>query len=88
MTTTEITIDRIFLAEPDLMPIIEEAKRARVRAQGDDQMNIWLDYGRLKKEASKIVGWHAVNIDESRPWLYTDIAYNVTIRALSDALGV
>ena len=88
MTTRErITIKQIYAAEPRLRPIIEEAKKSRVRAETDERWNyIWLEYGRLKREMAKFIGFNRPP-DETEGLGTTD-AYEVALRALTDALGV
>ena len=87
MTMRErITIKQIYAAEPRLLPIIEEAKKARARSDADESVNIWLDYERLKRAMAKFIGFNRPP-DETEGLGTTD-AYEVAIAALSDALGV
>lgn len=81
-------IEQIYKAEPKLRLVIEEAGKARVgAAEGSD--NIWVHYSQLKADLSKLIGWGRPGAGPlSGDPLTTSEAYNVAIRALSEALGV
>lgn len=82
----DLTFEQMCLAEPGLLTLIAEAKLSRVRAETERPGNyIWLEYSRLKREMFRLAGWERPIGPE---WMQTEEAYNVAIRALSDALGV
>lgn len=87
MTAKEVTIEQVYAAEPKLRLIIAAAKRARSVAYEDGY--IWMRYSQLKAELSKLIGWGRPGAGPlSGDPLTTKEAYDVAIRALSDALGV
>lgn len=79
-----MNLARIYAADPRIPELIEKARAVRSSAALDPQVNIWVAYSRLKVEMSSLVGWRC----GVGGWMQTEEAYNVAIRALSDALGV
>ncbi len=81
-----MNLAQLYAAEPKLRPMIVEAKKIRTQAARDPFVNVWVHYSRFKAEVAKLVGWQ--RLGEADDPLTTPKAYEVAIRALSDALGV
>ena len=77
--TAEISsLDDIERVCPELRQILDEAQAIRQRRRAD-----WNDYARLKRRLKSLIGWWS---PDHR--LQTCEAYELSIRALADALHI